>query len=223
MSADTAEVDVETVETPRRSGLSTVLLAVIGVAVLVIAVAGGYLLGHRSSTSSSPSAVDVGFANDMSIHHQQAVTMAGYERDNSTNPTLKTLAFDIETSQQYQIGEMTGWLDSWGLVRTSQASMGWMGGAAHLESDGLMPGMATPTQLNTLLTLHGKALDVLFLQLMIHHHQGGVVMAHYVAVHASAPYVRALAQAMYVAQSSEIVQMEQALRQMGSAPLPAPK
>ena len=85
-----------------------------------------------------------------------------------------------------------------------------------------MPGLATAAQLKTLLSSHGKALDVLFLQLMIHHHQGGVRMAYYAAQHADEPYARQLAQAMYVAQSGEIVQMEQMLRQLGGTPLPPP-
>ena len=46
---------------------------------------------------SSPTAdsVDVGFAQDMSVHHQQAVQMASWERDHTTDPALKQLAFDI--------------------------------------------------------------------------------------------------------------------------------
>ena len=88
--------------------------------------------------------------------------------------------------------------------------------------NGLMPGMATPAQMNRLTASKGKALDVLFLQLMIHHHQGGVEMAKYAMQHATQDYVRRLAGAMYTAQSSEIVLMEQMLRQRGAQPLPPP-
>ncbi len=69
--------------------------------------------------------------------------------------------------------------------------MSWMNGHEHLAADGLMPGMATPAQMTKLQTLHGKALDIVFLQLMIRHHQGGVAMAQYAAAHATQPYVRA--------------------------------
>ena len=85
-----------------------------------------------------------------------------------------------------------------------------------------MPGVATPAQMSKLESLHGKALDVYFLQLVIHHHQGGLPMAQYAAAHASQQYVRDLAQSMVTAQSGEIVQMERLLRQLGSAPLPPP-
>jgi uncharacterized protein (DUF305 family) len=206
-------------------GLVRTLLSVIVVAVVAAALSVGYVWGNDSKhTAYVPAAnsVDAGFASDMSMHHQQAITMASYVRDNSTNPSVKLIAYDIETSQSGQQGEMLGWLDTWGLVRNSNTTMAWMAGHAHVSATGLMPGMATPTQLNRLLASHGAAMDLLFLQLMIHHHQGGVVMAQYAATHAKLGYVRTTAQAMYLEQSSEIVQMEQLLRQLGGTPLPPP-
>jgi uncharacterized protein (DUF305 family) len=206
-----------------RRGFTRLLIIVLAVAALVVAGTAGWLVRGGPPAGVSASSVDAGFARDMSTHHTQAVTMAGYERDNTTNPSLKLLSYDIETSQQFQLGQMSGWLDGWGLSRESSlAPMSWMAGHAHLESDGLMPGLATPAQMSTLLTLHGTALDVLFLQLMIHHHQGGVTMARYAAQHASQVFVRATAQAMVNVQSNEIVEMEQLLRQLGGAPLPPP-
>jgi uncharacterized protein (DUF305 family) len=159
----------------------------------------------------------------MSTHHIQAVTMAGYERDYTGSSALKVLAFDIETSQNFQVGEMQGWLDQWGQSRNDAHPMAWMGHQhTTLGAGGLMPGMATPAQMNKLESLHGKALDILFLQLMIRHHQGALPMARYAIAHASNPAVRTLAGAMVSAQSSEIIQMEQALRSLGGSPLPQP-
>jgi uncharacterized protein (DUF305 family) len=203
--------------------LRVVLIAIASVAVLVAAVVVAYNAAPDGSSASSPSvnSVDAGFARDMSTHHLQAVEMAGYTRDNTDNPAIKVLAYDIESSQNFQVGEMQGWLDTWGLSRTGPKEMSWMIGHS-LEPDGLMPGMAKPAQMSTLLASHGKALNILFLQLMIHHHQGGVVMAQYAADHAETSYVRDLAQAMYSNQSNEIVQMEQLLRQLGGTPLPPP-
>ncbi len=210
---------------PRRP-LTVLLTVIIAVAALAIAGTAGWFLGGGNSASSSSvseSSVDAGFARDMSTHHTQAVTMANYERDNSTDSAMKVLAYDIETSQQFQIGEMQGWLDAWGLSReSSRPEMAWLGGQMHMAADHLMPGMATPAQMNTLESSHGRALDVLFLQLMIHHHQGGLPMARYAISHAETSYVRDLAQAMYSAQGAEIVDMERLLRTLGSVPLPPP-
>jgi uncharacterized protein (DUF305 family) len=204
--------------------LRIVLIAVLAVAALTSAGAVGWLAGHRSgAVSVSDGSVDAGFARDMSTHHQQAVTMAGFERDNTSNPNLKLLAYNIEDTQSFEIGEMQGWLDSWGLDRsTSRAQMTWMGGHVHLGGGNLMPGMATADQLNQLQTLRGTPLDIAFLQLMIHHHQGGIAMERYAMEHAKQSYVRNLARSMMAAQSSEIVSMEQTLRQLGGVPLPPP-
>jgi uncharacterized protein (DUF305 family) len=204
--------------------LRAVLLGVIAVAVLAVAIAGGFYWGTKNGTSATkPSAVDIGFARDMATHHQQAVTMAGYARDNSSNPDVIHLAYDIETNQSIEMGEMTGWLDTWGLTRYSAHPMVWMGPEhSHHVVNGLMPGMATPDQLSKLLTLHGKALDILFLQLMIHHHQGGGPMAQYAQQHAGQDYVRTLAGHMLANQNTETLQMERLLRQLGGVPLPPP-
>jgi uncharacterized protein (DUF305 family) len=229
MTTDTLapSVDTEPVPADPNRTLRTVLIAVISVAVLAIAVAAGFLWGNKTApdTAAMPSvsSVDAGFARDMSTHHQQAITMAGYVRDNPSNRNVANLAYDIETSQTIQMGEMTGWLDTWGIARTSGTPMSWMPDGHHMVSaNGLMPGMATPAQMAKLQTLHGKPMDILFLQLMIHHHQGGVSMAQYAAQHAQEDYVRTLAGHMVAAQSTEIIQMEQMLRQLGGTPLPPP-
>ncbi|WP_375481099.1 DUF305 domain-containing protein [uncultured Jatrophihabitans sp.] len=206
-------------------GLRRALVAVIAVAALVLAGALGFVLngdGSSSGSTAKPSAVDVGFAQDMSTHHVQAVTMAGYERDNTTSPAMRNLAFDIESGQQFQVGEMQGWLDQWGESRNNPDQMAWMGSGMGIGSTALMPGMATPAQMSRLETLHGKALDILFLQLMIHHHQGGLPMAAYARDHATNASVVRLAGAMYTLQSNELVQMEQMLRGLGGTMLPPP-
>lgn len=211
---------------PKPSTLRTALLVVVVAALVAIACALGYAWGHSANGTSTPgtSSVDAGFARDMSTHHQQAITMAAYTRDNTSDPAVRVLAYDIETSQNFQVGEMQGWLDGWHLPRQAGTTpMAWMAGHGHLGADGSMPGMATPQQLSTLQTLHGTALDVLFLQLMIHHHQGGIPTAQYAAEHATQSYVRDLAQSMVNAQSSEIISMEQMLRKLGGSPLPAPQ
>jgi uncharacterized protein (DUF305 family) len=210
--------------TPERSTLRVVLVVVMAVALVAAAVAGGFAWGSNSGSggAAKPSAVDIGFAQDMANHHQQAVTMAGYARDNSTNPDVVHLAYDIETNQSLELGEMTGWLDTWGLTRNNPDPMAWMGSQHMHMTDGLMPGMATPDQLTTLLSSHGKALDILFLQLMIHHHQGGAPMAGYAETHASQDYVRTLAGHMKANQGLETLQMERLLRSLGGTPLPPP-
>lgn len=226
-----------TPESSRGSGRTLVLIAAL-VAVLLVGAAGGMLitLAKGGGTDVAPSAdsVDVGFAQDMRVHHLQAVTMAGIERDRTSDPILRGLAFDIESTQLSQASEMAGWLTVWvqpDLPNVGAGYMKWMSeGGSHSHSDGnggettgtvtRMPGMATTDEINKLRTLTGKELDVLFLQLMLRHHEGGLEMAQYGAAHASTGYVRNLAEKIVASQENESKQMRTFLAQRGAQPLP---
>ena len=113
---------------PPGRHLRVVLLAVLAVAVLAIGVTAGWIVGNRSDNTAtvSDSSVDAGFARDMSTHHTQAVQMAGYARDNTSDPAIKLLAYDIESSQYFELGQMQGWLDGWTL-REARTGQSWHG------------------------------------------------------------------------------------------------
>ncbi|MCW2616883.1 MAG: uncharacterized protein JWR28_32, partial [Modestobacter sp.] len=136
------------------------------------------------------------------------------------------LAFDIASTQTNQVGRMQGWLTLWGLPLTSSDTMGWMDDAAmaghdmaHLDG-AVMPGMATEAELAQLRSLSGTPFDVMFLQLMIRHHQGGLEMAQYGRQHAAVAVVRGLARSIAETQTAETTTMEQMLRARGGTPLP---
>jgi uncharacterized protein (DUF305 family) len=209
-------------------------VAVAAVALLLLGAAGGLLIGLPGSSSDTvPAAdsVDVGFAQDMSVHHNQAVQMASWERDHTADPALHQLAFDMESTQGQQIGRMQGWLALWGAAPYPVGGhyMAWMtdsssghAGMGGMSSAGVtrMPGMASEEDLRNLRAASGQQLDVLFLQLMLRHHQGGASMLQYAADHATVPDVRNLASQMLSSQTSEAQYMEQLLAQRGAAPLP---
>jgi uncharacterized protein (DUF305 family) len=218
---------------PVRRGWTRPLLVVLAaVGLLLFGAAAGLLVGlPGSSATSVPGAdsVDVGFAQDMSQHHQQAVQMASWERDHTTDPALKQLAFDIETTQLQQVGQMQGWLALWGAAADAPGGrhMAWMSSTDHMHGTAAagsgvdtMPGMATSDQLRALRAASGTELDVLFLQLMLRHHQGGIVMLQEGADHASVPEVRNLAAQMLSSQTSESDYIGQLLAARGGTPLP---
>ncbi|MEJ7704659.1 MAG: DUF305 domain-containing protein [Geodermatophilaceae bacterium] len=204
--------------------LVAVLATVIAVALLVAGGAVAVLTGVGAPTVPAEGSVDAGFARDMSTHHRQAVTMAGLIRDRSDDSEIQLLAYDIESTQNNQIGMMQGWLQVWGLpVNTSAEQMAWMSGHRGMGMPGgVMPGMATPDELDELRGLSGDELDVRFLQLMIRHHQGAVPMADYALAHADTDVVRRLAQKVIESQSAEVLTMEQMLRERGGSVLPPP-
>ena len=199
---------------------------------LLVGATGGLLIG-RSGVPEVPGAdsVDVGFLQDMSVHHQQAVEMASWERDHTTDPELRQLAYDIESTQTGQIGRMQGWLELWGASAqpVGRPYMTWMAGtpgSAHdhtVTAAGVvtMPGMASADDLKKLRSSTGKALDVLFLQLMLRHHEGGASMLGYAAQNASQGPVRNLAAQMLSAQTAEADYITQLLSARGGTPLPS--
>ena len=201
---DTAEVDYGS----RRPRWLLVALGVIcAVALLGAGAALTVVTGIGTDRPPAVDSVDAGFARDMATHHDQAVQMAQVVRDNSTDPAVRLLAFDIETGQLAQIGQMRGWLESWG--QTGQSDLPQMSWMEHTVAAGqLMPGMATQGELAKLRGRRGKAMDVYFLQLMIRHHEGGLPMAQYGADHATEPYVRTMAAAIVTAQQNEVVTIE---------------
>ena len=74
--------------------------------------------------------MDAGFAQDMIVHHDQGVLMAHYAEQNTTDPEIEVMAYDIGYTQTDQIGQMQGWLSLWDLPEFSNAEhMAWMQGA----------------------------------------------------------------------------------------------
>lgn len=194
------------------------IVLILGIVVaLVVGLAGGYLLKGWMADRSGPNAVDIGFSQDMSVHHDQAVEMAGLALSNSTDPDVRSIAWDIVTSQSNQIGQMRGWLAEWQQpLFATDGYMTWMPMSGHDMAGSdmkmtTMPGMATQEQLSALRSAKGKDFDVLFLTLMIAHHKGGAPMAEYAISHANTDVVRTLADSMSKTQGSEVELMTKML------------
>jgi uncharacterized protein (DUF305 family) len=222
----TREAPVSSSPTADGRGLRTALLVVIGVGLLLLGGGLAVAMGIGSDPEPAADSVDVGFARDMSAHHLQAVEMANVALERSTDNAVRGLAFDISSTQQNQVGRMQGWLSLWGYSITGGEPMAWMGPDGHAGHDmstpGLMPGMATDDELAQLRSATGEDFDVLFLQLMTRHHQGGVGMAEYAQTHAQEWAVRRLASSIIESQSGETQLMLSMLDDRGAEPLPAP-
>ncbi|HKR52623.1 MAG TPA: DUF305 domain-containing protein [Pseudonocardiaceae bacterium] len=201
-------------------------------AVLLLGAALGMSLQRGTGIPALPesNSVDIGFAQDMSVHHRQAVLMASLARDRSTDPAIRSVAFDIETNQLEQVGRMQGWLSLWDAAALPTGRyMTWMTSMPGMAHDGgntagvtVMPGMASPADLDRLRAAGGTQFDVLFLQLMLRHHQGGVPMATYTAQHAETAQVRNLAEKIIISQGAESEYLAQLIAQRGAQPLPPP-
>jgi uncharacterized protein (DUF305 family) len=227
---------------PARALIAVAVVAALAVGALI----GGILVRQPPQTVAVEGSVDVGFARDMQVHHAQAVQLAVLLRDRSTDEEVRTVALDILLTQQNQIGQMAGWLSTWGLpAATVDEPMAWMSTGEHGHSAGAaagststgssgdetgaagatatgyaaMPGWVSTEDMARLEAATGSDADRLFLQLMIPHHVGGVEMAEYAAENARQPQVRTLARGIVTAQDRELVALRDMLAARGG-PLP---
>ncbi|MFJ2702760.1 DUF305 domain-containing protein [Streptomyces sp. NPDC087428] len=231
---------------------SAVALAVLFAGAATVASARDDGADHHAAATAprTPAAdsADAGFAQDMAVHHQQAVEMSFIVRDRTRDEDVRRLAYDIANTQANQRGMLLGWLDLWELpkVAAGQEPMAWMAGGASASPGGheghdmgdmdgmegmsghgdgyqahdgsLMPGMATRTELGRLREASGKQAEILYLQLMTDHHKGGIDMARGCAGLCTVKVEKRLAQGMVEAQQSELDAMAGMLTERGSAP-----
>ena len=111
---------------------------------------------------------DVKFMQGMIAHHAQAIEMTDLLSERSQQQDMHRLAQRIELSQEDEIQMMQEWLRSNGREVPALD--------AHHGHGNLMPGMLTPEQMSSLEQASGIEFDRLFLELMIAHHQGALVM-----------------------------------------------
>lgn len=193
-----------------RLALGVLAVILIGAAVLA------WQLWPRDPGGNS---AEAGFLRDMYTHHAQAVEMAMIIRDRTDDEGLSTLGTEIALGQSTQMGTMLGYLDLWGIpLGSTDPPMTWMG---H-PMEGLMPGMATDEEIAQLETLPVDEAEVLFLELMIRHHQGGVDMAEAYLERGDQQEVARMADRIVQFQQIEIDTMNLILEQRGAAPITDP-
>lgn len=178
------------------------------VAMALIAGMAGWLV-HDTVSAPDKNGVDVGFLQDMRLHHEQASEMSLiFLSLPDTEPGLRTVATSVLVGQQLEIGRMIQMLrdfDEEEARDLDTETMTWMGMAG---SPGQMPGMATDQQIDQLRRSSGRQADELFVELMTKHHLGGISMAEYAAEHAANDGVRTMARSMVSGQRGDIIDME---------------
>lgn len=191
-----------------EQGMLVVKWGVMAVAVAFLMVAIGYFVGVR--TAERPhNAADVGFLQDMTDHHDQAVEIARLVKDRASDSTIRSMANEVVMFQRYELGQMATMLNDLGAEPLpsdpNRTTMAWMDMSTPLRT---MNGMATPEQMDALEAATGEEVDLLFLELMIAHHQGGVHMGEAAAERGSDPVVREFARKLAKNQATEIREYE---------------
>jgi uncharacterized protein (DUF305 family) len=112
---------------------------------------------------------DVRFMQEMIGHHAQALEMTALIPSRTSREEMKQLGKRIEISQEDEIKMMQTWLKDRGQPAPDVH-------AHHAHGAKLMPGMLTPEEMKRLSDANGVEFDRLFLEGMIKHHEGALIM-----------------------------------------------
>jgi uncharacterized protein (DUF305 family) len=129
----------------------------------------------RAQGPAPANPADAQFMSGMLMHHAQAVVMGDWAPGHGAGKDVALLCRRIAISQRDEIKTMATWLTEHGQpVPDTNVVMGdTLPGAPQPM---LMQGMLTGDQLVALRAARGPAFDRLFLEDMIYHHEGAVIM-----------------------------------------------
>jgi uncharacterized protein (DUF305 family) len=199
--------------------MSGLQVAVLVAAVAFLAGSIGFVVGERRGGADPLNDTDVGFMQDMSLHHDQAVEMSlmllGKE---AMDPSLTAFANEIIIDQRYEQGVYAAILDRFGhSTDPGPEVMGWMGEPMAAAE---MTGLATDAQLDELRAAEGDEAAALWMALMSEHHLAGLHMADYAARYGQDNTVVNQAQATVKNQRSEVMDLARYRERVG---LPIPE
>lgn len=174
--------------------------------------------GQASAASRTPVApvaighvkADVAFMQGMISHHAQALEMVRLLETRSDSADMKLLAQRIKVSQSDEIKFMQDWLRDRGESVPGEH-------AHHAHGFTPMPGMLSAGDMKKLEQATGRAFDRLFLEYMITHHEGALVMVDALFRQDGAgqeAMIHAFASDVVADQQMEIIRMMGMLREM---------
>lgn len=151
-------------------------------------------MDHSTMSDTSDTPYDARFIDSMIVHHEGALAMAQQALEAAERTEIRELAEAIIRAQQTEIAQMRAWRSAWypDLAPTNGMQMD-MGPMSIAEG-------STPFEQR-------------FIEAMIPHHEGAILMARDALQKAERQEIKDLAQAIITAQESEIAQMRQWLQE----------
>lgn len=165
-------------------------------------------MSHDMSMDLGPADVDydLRFIDSMVFHHQGAVNMAQEVLTKSKRPEMKKLAQDIIAAQKQEIEQMKQWRKAW-YPNASQTSMAWHAQMGHMMA--MSEDMKKSMMMSMDLGNADRDFDLRFIDAMIPHHEGALVMAKDALSKTKRPQMKKLSQDILTSQQKEIEQMKQ--------------
>ncbi|MGL5834447.1 MAG: DUF305 domain-containing protein [Waterburya sp.] len=168
----------------------------------------GEEMSHEMSMDLGPADADydLRFIDGMAVHHQGAVVMAEDALTKAQHPELKKLAQSIIDAQNNEISQMKAWRKAW-YPKADSAPMAYHSQMGHMMpmSDQQKQGMMMSMDLGNA----DAEFDLRFINAMLPHHEGALVMAQDALGKSSHPEIKKLAQDILTSQQQEIAQMKQ--------------
>ena len=126
--------------------------------------------GGPSATSWN--STDRAYVLAMLWHQQQGQQLASLVQGRTSRPELQRLALSIRTAQAGDVDRMTAWL------RTRDPAAGdYLAHSDAQPADRWFAGMMARSQLRTLAATSGQRFEFLFVDMMLEHYKGAIVMA----------------------------------------------
>ena len=157
--------------------------------------------GMKSSPDASRQPYDLQFIDTMTHHHQGAIDMAEIALKKSQNAEIKTFAQKIIDDQKKEIAQMKEWREKWYSGKPAAMNMempGMNDSMKMMMGDGMKKFEAAT----------GIEFDLMFLNMMIPHHEGAVTMAKEALTKAEHAEIKTLANGIIKAQEAEIKMMQ---------------
>lgn len=153
----------------------------------------------RQSLGESDSAFEQRFIDRMVPHHQGAIMMAEDALQKAVHPELKEFARTVIDEQRREIADLKMWRQEW----YGDSAI------AVMEASGMPMSMEEmDRRMMDHLGAADSTYDDRFIDMMIPHHQGAVMMAEVAAEKATRGELKALAKQMISDQNKEIAQLE---------------
>lgn len=148
------------------------------------------------------------FIDMMVPHHQAAIDMALLAQEKAEHPELKQMAAQIIADQENEIEQLKTWRQEWyGSDSTPLMSeMPMLPGMNEMAHGSLTMDMTMDVEK---LRLTSESFDLMFIDLMISHHQMAIDAAMMAEQQATREEVRDLAQKIIEKQQTEIEQMKE--------------